>query len=162
MIRALLRHNETLMVFAANAEDDYVGPYQELAPKLLERPDDTVIWLVEDPTGSIIFTVPAEFIRALVDGDAERSAALLKQAVRVAIERQSATTSTAYEHRIDLLHGWVCMVCGADRTFYQISVAHRIRDVQGQEVPVNVRYCNDNEACTATAAAPGPWRPIAH
>lgn len=56
---------------------------------------------------------------------------------------------------------WTCMVCGAERPDAAISVAHR--PLKGMEsafilgTRVNVRYCNDNPECVATANEPGPW-----
>lgn len=57
---------------------------------------------------------------------------------------------------------WSCMVCGAMRPDEFIAVAYR--PIEGAEhiFPgggrVNVRYCKDNEDCSAQANAEGPWR----
>ncbi len=59
---------------------------------------------------------------------------------------------------IDLLNGWLCMVCGANRTFDDIAVAHRtLVQLPAGSPPFHVRYCVDQPACVAYATAPGPW-----
>ncbi len=82
MIQALLHGpDEQLMVFAEDRADDRTGPYQDLAPLLLEQPEGTVQWLAESPDGRALMEVPADFIRALVEFRPDDAARLLHQAV---------------------------------------------------------------------------------
>lgn len=56
---------------------------------------------------------------------------------------------------------WTCMICGAERPDDKIDVAHRPAKGFESEFPErrwNVRYCNDNPECIATAHEEGPWR----
>ncbi len=69
---------------------------------------------------------------------------------------------TPYADRMhpDLASGWRCMVCGADRAFHDIAVAHRPVAAfpdRFPEIRINVRYCVDNPDCVAHAHAAGPW-----
>ena len=55
---------------------------------------------------------------------------------------------------------WTCMVCKKERPDAKIEVAYRpMRGLENlfPETRVNVRYCNDNLDCIATAHGPGPW-----
>ncbi len=82
MIQALLYGGpELLAVFDADADEDRVGPYQDLAPALLQLPENEVQWLAEDPTGRALIEVPAAFIRALIEFRPKEAADLLLAAV---------------------------------------------------------------------------------
>lgn len=55
---------------------------------------------------------------------------------------------------------WICDVCKRERPDAQIQVVHR--PVKGMEdrfpdARFNLKYCNDNTDCIATAHGPGPW-----
>ncbi len=149
MIHALLRgSDEMLLVFAERAEDDQIGPYQQLAPALLDS--DQVVWLAEEPAGLRMFVVSPEFIRALVDGRPDAAKEHLRASLRDCDEHMAKLVAA----RKDLVQGWRCRVCRADRGFYQIGVAFReARAANGASLRVNLSFCNDSEACTAAAAA---------
>lgn len=82
MIIALLHPDEQLSVFEVFGSPPRVGPYQDLAPDLLELPEDEVFWLAFDPSGRRAVQVPAAFIAALIAGQAEEAARLLDEAVK--------------------------------------------------------------------------------
>jgi hypothetical protein len=42
---------------------------------------------------------------------------------------------------------WMCHICGDERPDAKISVRKRQVSIKGIGATINVRYCNDREAC---------------
>jgi hypothetical protein len=116
-------------------------------------PTDAVDWWTSSAYAVVADTDTISVIRSPGDRSDDDLRARVNASEFAVVIRQAGTDPDF------TIPDWPCDICGAERLFDQISVAHPTASFAPGVFQVRLRYCNDRPACTEVATTIGQWPP---